>query len=568
MICTACKNHLAQFYLMKQQASKHMKPPEVRKLEIISLVKSFLDSTVADCIVTEKSNLLAIHPDTRSTVVEEQLEICSSLLDNETQEDLIAENYTVIDVKPEAANFDNFADFELTQVEEPELVYTKDLESIAEPVEIRKFISSPVKPEVTSIAHTESPRMMRVERTTAVKRNSTDDSTLIGQKLWIGQQLESQKRVENFSEGLRTVWNCSQCQFVTNKRSRFRIHLQKNHTAIVIKGPSKHSCFDCHLRFDGESHLIVHNNCHRIFDVIAPFVQYPECGDCRMFFISGEDYSVHKDRHENNIQSLRDPIPILGVVYRNGELFTTDDEEPPENFDENSPTCGHCLQKFESDNDCKNHLMLHHATSFTCPFDSRVFSGIPTLSFGNHLRQCHPEVFPDLEIACSFCKMQFETVYEKLAHMKICKAKAFQCDHCDRSFFRKSCLLQHLKVVTGLIIFACHSCGKRCKDQGDLKTHMRCHTNVRPYPCPHCDKAYKTSSARASHVESHMDQVHVCAICSVKFRRRILYQRHMKLIHDESYRQKCFAENTCKICNKSYLRKTHYQSHLKTHNSG
>lgn len=99
-----------------------------------------------------------------------------------------------------------------------------------------------------------------------------------------------------------------------------------------------------------------------------------------------------------------------------------------------------------------------------------------------------------------------------------------------------------------------------------MKTHIRSHTNIRPYQCPHCDKAYKTSSARASHVESHMEQTHICNVCNVKFRRRILYQRHMKLLHDEAYRQKCFTENTCKLCNKSYLRRTHFKNHMKTHN--
>lgn len=113
-----------------------------------------------------------------------------------------------------------------------------------------------------------------------------------------------------------------------------------------------------------------------------------------------------------------------------------------------------------------------------------------------------------------------------------------------------------------------HLCAKRCKDQGDLKTHIRSHTNQRPYQCPHCEKAYKTSSARASHVESHMEPSFSCDICNVKFRRRILYQRHMKTLHDEAFREKSFLENTCKICNKSWLRKTHFKNHMKSHELG
>lgn len=281
-----------------------------------------------------------------------------------------------------------------------------------------------------------------------------DDQFHIEQKLWIQQQLQSQKATIETNEGQKIVWNCSQCEYTSMKRGRFRMHLQKTHTTILMRGPNKHSCFDCHLRFDGESHLSVHKNCHRIFDVIAPYVNYPECETCRMIFSTSEDLQTHVSRHKENPEALQDPIPVTGVVHRNGEPFIGHVDIQEIISEESSSFCGHCLRRFSSDTECKHHIMLYHATAFCCPFDSRVFDGIPTLSFGNHLRQCHPDIFPDLEIACSFCKMQFETVYEKLAHMKICKAKVFQCDHCDRSFFRKAELVHHLKVVTGLTVFA------------------------------------------------------------------------------------------------------------------
>jgi uncharacterized protein YlaI len=98
--------------------------------------------------------------------------------------------------------------------------------------------------------------------------------------------------------------------------------------------------------------------------------------------------------------------------------------------------------------------MLFHLNVFVCPFDSREFPGIPTLSYGNHLRQCHPDIFTDLEIKCSLCEMQFETVYDKLSHMKNCQEKNFQCDHCEKRFFKKAELQHHLKVVLGLRVFA------------------------------------------------------------------------------------------------------------------
>ena len=185
-------------------------------------------------------------------------------------------------------------------------------------------------------------------------------------------------------------------------------------------------------------------------------MNYPFCDECKLFYCSNEDYLIHLSRHNENSEKLLDPISAIGIVQRNGEIFAFDDDEEnlQEILDENSPTCGQCLKKFSSDNDCKIHLMLFHVNVFICPFDSREFSGIPTLSYGNHLRQFHPDIFPELEIKCSICFMQFVTVYDKLAHMKNCQAKNYQCDHCDRRFFRKPELQHHLRVVTGLTVFA------------------------------------------------------------------------------------------------------------------
>lgn len=293
-----------------------------------------------------------------------------------------------------------------------------------------------------------------VETSVDKVRVNAEDQSLIEQRIWIRDQIQNQKELMLTHDGPKAAWTCSQCDYVTQKRDRFRMHLQKAHTTIVLRGPSKHSCMDCRLRFDGENHLIVHKNCHRIFDVISPYAVYPECSGCKMLFITNEDLQIHLERHKSNPESLRVPIVAIGVIYRNGETFVDVNSAKSEVFDENAPTCGHCLLKFATDDKCKHHMMLFHATSFVCPFDSRVFDGIPTLSFSNHLRHFHPEIFPELEIACSLCKMQFDTVYEKLAHMKFCKAKKFHCDHCEKSFFRKAELIHHLKVVTGLMVFA------------------------------------------------------------------------------------------------------------------
>lgn len=525
MICITCKDQLSQFYIMKQQASKHLKPSDIRKLQIIDTIVGFLDLTPTDCIVSKYSSLIAVHTDTNDAVFAEQLQNCNSILESIEliQEDIQEPvEYFEQDVNAELNDFtaaEPMSEFEKDQIEllpeenetindEQIVMETQDvktevvtsLKSTA-PRRPKKYQKSTLDPKqrewvrkelkqsavchVTSFgtrtqwcckkcsfkclteslfrthlkSHAENTEIEQLEEELVQPIGTTreviqDNKSLITQKLWLQHQLQSQKEFVETSEGVKVSWTCSECSYVTNNRGRFRLHLQKFHTTVLVRGPNKHSCFDCHLRFDGENHLNVHKNCHRIFDVIAPHAHYPSCDCCKLFFCSDDDLQMHLQRHKETPEAVNDPIIAIGVVHRNGEAFVNDEEELPEVLDSNAPTCGHCLFKFRSENECKHHIMLYHAISFTCPFDSRVFSGIPTLSFGNHLRQCHPDIFPDLEIVCSFCKMQFETVYDKLAHMKVCKAKNFQCDHCDRSFFRKAELLHHLKVVTGLMVFA------------------------------------------------------------------------------------------------------------------
>lgn len=521
MICTPCKDLLSQFYVMKQRASKHSKPSDIRKRQIVDMVVDFIDTKQVDCIVSTYSNLVAIHPDTTNAHFTEKLQNCNRLLDFtkcEAEDEKIIDDY---EMKSEHFSEQFTALYEISQFEdsiegsvdqdleefivENEDVVTDDTKDIDEPddMEVKpdqqkrsktyqkstldskqkewlrrelkqsavvldtplglitqwcckkcplKSFSSENAFRIHLKYHLETSDVVNEDDFDSKQQITADDQSFLQQKIWIQQQLQCQKEMVETNNGTKPVWSCSQCEFVTNKRGSFRIHLQKVHT-ILMRGPNKHSCFDCRLRFDGESHLIVHRNCHRIFDVIAPHASYPVCESCKMLFVSSDFQQIHMDRHNESPETLNDLLPSVGVVHRNGETFLDDEvQDEVHNFDD--PTCGHCLKKFASDNECKHHLMIYHATSFTCPFDQRVFDGIPTLSFGNHLRQCHANIFPDLKIACSFCKMLFETVYDKLAHMKKCQAKMFQCDHCDKCFFRKTELVHHLKVVTGLMVFA------------------------------------------------------------------------------------------------------------------
>lgn len=299
-----------------------MKSDDVRKSQILDTVAEFLESIVGqDCIVTKLPKLLAIHPDTGNEAVAEELYNCSSLL--ESQETF---GYSLVEMIDDEEVVEEIFEIKVEEVGRQD-VQIDDKKPLVQPkISVVKFVQPPKKPQLKTYQNLDpkqkewvkkelkdsaleietsyGKKVQRVcnkcgfrslssenafrahlkthlnesdeEREQSKKRRFTTnfDPSFIEQKLWIQEQLLTRKEIIETVEGLKNSWSCSECKFVCSTRASFRNHLQKFHTTILMRGPNKHSCYSCHLRFDGENHLKVHNNCHRIFDLIAPHVSF------------------------------------------------------------------------------------------------------------------------------------------------------------------------------------------------------------------------------------------------------------------------------------------------------
>jgi len=180
-------------------------------------------------------------------------------------------------------------------------------------------------------------------------------------------------------------------------------------------------------------------------------------------------------------------------------------------------------------------MLMVHSSAFVCPIDKREFSGFKSVSlFAHHLRNKHSELFPELKFACTFCKMEFPSIYNKLSHMKSCSSKKFGCDHCDKKFFRKVDLKAHIRFVSGELFFSCKVCSKRCETMSDLKIHIRSHTKEKPFDCSICTKKFRTLAGRSAHLENHVANVIYNCHCGKSFKQRVMYRRHMKAHHHDS----------------------------------
>ena len=303
---------------MKKRAKCHLKPDDVRKSQVLETVAEFLDSILGhDCIVTKLPKLLAIHPDTGNEAVAEELYNCSSLLespetfgyslvemidDEEVVEDVFeikVDEISLRKVQLEDKKFPTILSVE-NSTQPPKKHQSKPHQNL-DPKQ-KEWVKKELKDSALEIETSYGKKIQRVCNKCGFRSISSEnafrahlkthlnesdeeqpkkkrfianfDPSFIEQKLWIQEQIITRKENIETVEGVKTSWSCSECEFVCTTRASFRNHLQKFHTTILMRGPNKHSCYSCHLRFDGENHLKVHNNCHRIFDLIAPHVSF------------------------------------------------------------------------------------------------------------------------------------------------------------------------------------------------------------------------------------------------------------------------------------------------------
>lgn len=69
------------------------------------------------------------------------------------------------------------------------------------------------------------------------------------------------------------------------------------------------------------------------------------------------------------------------------------------------------------------------------------------------------------------------------------------CKVCNKTFMRKSNLVDHLRLHANVRLFKCTYCDKSFVQAGNYRSHLRIHTKERPYKCSLCSKTYNQSSA-------------------------------------------------------------------------
>ena len=335
---------------------------------------------------------------------------------------------------------------------------------------------------------------------------------------WIRQQIREHRVILESEDGQRSFeWTCGMCSFTCNSSRTFNAHLIDSHVDAVkqdeleVAKPNadgfwkcfkcgdeleseellrqhftKHeskthkprkskeikkmqwTCTECWFQFSAQRSFDAHMRLHTTLHNMNQFIDLFTCDKCQMFFRSPEDLKVHNDKHGEGQSAL---VPAEGIALQKTILFKR--LAIPYESHPGDSTCGHCGRKIDGEINCKSHLLIHHVNPLVCPKDGRKFHGMQP--YICHLQKVHAELFPQ-SLLCTHCKTSFDNIYERLAHMKLCSAKKFCCDHCDKRFSNKNYLNSHLKREMGLLSCQCSVCEKIFKAKDELKIHMRTHT--------------------------------------------------------------------------------------------
>ncbi|KAL1378053.1 hypothetical protein pipiens_015850 [Culex pipiens pipiens] len=85
------------------------------------------------------------------------------------------------------------------------------------------------------------------------------------------------------------------------------------------------------------------------------------------------------------------------------------------------------------------------------------------------------------------------------------------CPICNKTFSRKTSLLNHIRNHTAEKKYVCEYCQKGFSQQANLRNHVRIHTNERPYVCVDCGKAFTQITNLNNHRRLHTgERPYVC----------------------------------------------------------
>lgn len=358
---------------------------------------------------------------------------------------------------------------------------------------------------------------------------------------------------------------CKVCNqgFATNTNLKLHMLIHENKRGF--------KCNLCPLAFNKKEALVkhisrVHDKKENMPDTADNNIEYHneeslnnfECYHCKKKFSSRENVRYHilyvhmkdKKKSERNIYCCK----ICGV--KSSKIYCLDHTRIHKSH--NSFTCSVCKLNFTERKSFRKHMKNIHPTDkpYGCSFCNASFKQKGNLN--SHIEVHHTSVTK--KFVCYICNMSFNRATYLKRHEQIHSKsdRKFSCDLCPVKCRSKSDIRRHVATHFGTQEkpHQCEHCDKSFSKRSKLVRHQIVHSGEKPFKCNLCEKSYGDEGSLKLHQNSHEGKTYTCHICGFLSVNERSFKRHISLMICQ---KKSF---TCEVCGKILTTEKYYKNHM------
>ncbi|XP_058832115.1 transcription factor grauzone-like [Topomyia yanbarensis] len=163
------------------------------------------------------------------------------------------------------------------------------------------------------------------------------------------------------------------------------------------------------------------------------------------------------------------------------------------------------------------------------------------------------------EMNCEFCSETVSTFGRLQTHCRNVHNKRAGVKCCDRIFYVKSRIIEHINSHQNPKRYHCAICNRYYHSKDYLELHnVKMHSNTveKPFDCEKCDKSFHQQGLLNAHLKTHI-QVE-CSVCHRMLANIYNLKMHM-LRHSDN------VKHICDTCGKEFRCKESIERHIKRH---